>query len=553
MMTAVLDWADTQKIGFSHFISLGNKCDVDEVDFVEEIADDPDTSILILYLESVSDGKKFFDVVSKATKKKPVVILKSGISPAGKEAASSHTGALAGDDIAFDIAFERCGVIRAKTMKELFDLSNLFDKVKLPLGEKFAILTNAGGPGIIATDTFEQFNIEFAKFTDETTEKLRATLPAEASVKNPVDIVGDARPKRFGEALSAIFQESSDICAGALVLVTPQSTTDPTAVADTLVAIHKQYPDRLMLTTFIGGETMQVPRRIVESHGIPAYSFPEPAIRSLRALIDYKRYIRESEQDPNHENVNNKVIRFEVDDKRIDEIIEKAKAENRRMLLPYETSEICSMYGLPVPASRLAETKESVSRICEEVGFPIIMKIASPEIQHKTDCGGVRPNINSVEEAEEAFTEILNNVAEKGPKGAKIAGVEIQKMVDSSKASKKTEIIVGMSKDPQWGPMLMVGAGGIYANYMKDVSFELAREYTKDLALKQLSATKVYQILEGVRGEKPSEINILLETMMKVAQLVRDHNNIDEMDMNPIWVFAEGEGVVALDVKIMVS
>ena len=296
-MTAVLDWADTQKIGFSHFISLGNKCDVDEVDFVEEISEDPDTSILILYLESVTNGDKFFNIVSKATKRKPVVILKSGISPAGKVAASSHTGALAGDDIAFDIAFKRCGVIRAKTMKELFDLSNLFDKVSIPRGDRFAILTNAGGPGIIATDAFEQYNVEFSHFTETTIKTLKESLPPEASIKNPVDIVGDARPKRFEMALDAIFQESTDICAGALVLVTPQSTTDPTAVADVLVGIHKKYPDRLMLTTFIGGDTMQIPRRIVESHNIPSYSFPEPAIHSLRSLIDYKHYLDEENSD----------------------------------------------------------------------------------------------------------------------------------------------------------------------------------------------------------------------------------------------------------------
>ena len=547
MMTAVLDWADTQKIGFSHFISLGNKCDVDEVDFVEEISEDPDTSILILYLESVTNGDKFFNIVSKATKRKPVVILKSGISPAGKVAASSHTGALAGDDIAFDIAFKRCGVIRAKTMKELFDLSNLFDKVSIPRGDRFAILTNAGGPGIIATDAFEQYNVEFSHFTETTIKTLKESLPPEASIKNPVDIVGDARPKRFEMALDAIFQESTDICAGALVLVTPQSTTDPTAVADVLVGIHKKYPDRLMLTTFIGGDTMQIPRRIVESHNIPSYSFPEPAIHSLRSLIDYKHYLDEENSD--NENL---APLFEVDDQRIDEIIKKAQSEKRQMLLPFEISEICSMYGIKCPLSRLASNKEEIAKIIEEIGLPVAMKIASPEIQHKMDCGGIQLNIQSVEEAEIAFTKIVDNAKERGPKNARIFGVEIQQMINSNENVKKTEVIIGMSTDPQWGPMLMVGAGGIYANYMKDVSFELAARYTKTIALKQLEMTKVFKILKGVRGEIPSDIDSLLDTMLKVAQFVRDHRSVREMDINPVWVFAQGEGALSLDIKVLV-
>lgn len=576
MMTAVLDWADTQKIGFSHFISIGNKCDVDEVDFIEEISDDPETAILILYLESVTNGDKFLKVVSKATRKKPIVILKSGISPAGKAAASSHTGALAGDDIAFDLAFERCGVIRAKTMKELFDLSNLFDKIEImPKGDNFAILTNAGGPGIIATDAFDKCGIKFAKFNEATTNRLRQYLPPEASVRNPVDVVGDARPQRFKQALEAIFEEMSpESCAGAVVLVTPQSTTDPTAVADVLVSVHEKFPDRLMLTTFIGGDTMTEPRQIVEEHGITSYQFPEPAIESLKSLIQYRHYLQSCETCDSDNFVHHVV---DVDDARIDEILNEAKSEGRKLLQPSETFEICKMYGLNCPRSVLVKAKEQVRAYCDDVGFPLVMKIVSPDIQHKSDIGGVRLNITTVEQAERAFDEIMQSAQDYGPRNARLYGVEMQQMhMNRTKSvgstddqlcssnsinyaisnsglppSKVTEMIIGMTKDQQWGPMLMVGAGGIYANYNKDVAFQLTNGYNQKLALDQLKKTRVYQILMGVRGEEQSDVDALISSMERVAQLANDHPGINEMDLNPLCVRSNGEGVAALDVKIM--
>lgn len=571
MMTAVLDWADTQKIGFSHFISLGNKCDVDEVDFVEEISDDPETAILILYLESVTNGEKFLRIVSQATKKKPVVILKSGISPAGKAAASSHTGALAGDDIAFDLAFERCGVIRAKTMKELFDLSNLFDKIKImPKGDHFAILTNAGGPGIIATDAFEKCGLNFAKFNEKTIQRLHEHLPPEASVRNPVDVVGDARPQRFKQALEAIFDEMPpEECAGAVVLVTPQSTTDPIAVAEVLAQVHNSYPDRLMLTTFIGGETMAEPRRIVEANGITSYQFPEPAIESLKSLIKYRNYLQRCKENDELSNCPQPIVR--VDDSRVDQIIEEAKEDGRKLLHPQETFEVCRMYGLSTPISCLVKTKDQVKQKCEEVGFPLVMKIVSPDIQHKSDIGGVVLNIQNVEEAEKSYDDIISNANEYG-NNARIYGVEIQQMHSNKNAdlhltssnslnfaisnsgkppSKVTEMIIGMTRDPQWGPMLMVGAGGIYANYNKDVAFQLASGYNHKLAIEQLKKTHVYQILMGVRGEQQSDINALLSAMERVAQLVNDHPGIKEMDLNPVCVRGQGEGIAALDVKII--
>ena len=551
MMTAVLDWADTKKIGFSHFISLGNKCDVDEVDFIDEIADDTETSILILYLESVQDGEKFMKIVPAATRKKPVVILKSGTSAAGKEAASSHTGALAGDDMAFDLAFEKAGVIRATTMKELFDLANIFDKTGHcpPMGTEFVIVTNAGGPGIIATDAFEHAKIGFTKFSEETLAKLREVLPPQASMKNPVDIVGDATPGRYNDALSVIFQEPTEVCAGALVLVTPQSTTDPLAVANVLVKVHKEFPDRMMVTSFMGGDTMSEPRKIVEEAGIPCYEFPEAAINSLCKVVKRARLLREHEEYEREQ-----VTRFNVDDARIEEIIAQAKAEGRKLLLPCESLEIINMYGIPNPGSqRVTSTDDLASD--PVMGFPIVMKILSPDISHKTECGGVKIRINTREEAIAGFHEIMKSVAEKGPKDARILGIELQKMIERENR-KVTEIIIGVNRDPQWGPMLMVGTGGIYANYMNDVAFELTPGYTKKEAEAQLKRTRVYTILKGVRGEVESDIDSVIETMTKIAQLVNDHPGISELDMNPVLVFSKHEKdqrLSAIDIKIIVS
>lgn len=542
MMTAVLDWADAQQIGFSHFISLGNKIDVDEVDFIEEISDDPDTTILILYLESVNDGEKFMRIVRKATTKKPVIILKSGTSPAGKSAATSHTGALSGDDVGFDLAFEKAGVIRARSMNELFDIANLFDKARTPLGNKFAIVTNAGGPGIIATDAFSDSSISFAQFTPECNARLRDVLPSEASTKNPVDIVGDAPPRRFHDALTAIFQEPVDVCAGAVVLVTPQSTTNPSEVANVLIQVHNDFPNHVMVTAFMGGDTMNEPRKILESNSIPCYPFPEPAIKALRELIRYKTLVVDNRYEEE---------RFEFDNEAINNIIKTVKNEGRKMLTPNESNKIMKCLDIYHPPEQLVTTVEEVLESFKEFTKPIALKIVSPDIQHKTEYGGVKLNINTENEAVDAFNEIINSIKTKLP-DAKILGCEMQSMLSASDHEKRNEIIIGMNRDPQWGPLLMFGTGGIYANYIKDVSFRLATRYTNQESLEQIKETKIYSILSGVRGEKPSDIPALIDVLKKLAQFAVDFTDVVEFDINPIIVYEEGAGVCALDLKIMV-
>ncbi|MBD3354264.1 MAG: CoA-binding protein, partial [Candidatus Lokiarchaeota archaeon] len=549
MMTAILDWAADRNVGFSNFVSLGNKADLDEVDFIEDFADDPDTNIILLYIESVNDGKKFLKVVPKATKKKPVIIIKSGISEAGSRAASSHTGALAGNDIAFDIAFEKCGVIRAETIPDLFDLAGVFNKAKIPQGDHFAIVTNAGGPGIVTTDAFETFNLGLSKFSKKTTDLLHEKLPEEAAVYNPIDIIGDAPPERYDTALRIVLEEPNNVCAGALILVTPQAQTKPAKVAEILINIQDDFPDKLLVAVFMGGISMQEPLQILQNSKIPCYEFPEPAIKSMKYMTLY------SEMQKIPDINKKKTPKFRTTTNRIAEIIGNVKDDGRNVLMSSESSEIFRIYGIKNPRTMLAKSPAEAERLSKTIGFPIVMKIVSPDIIHKSDIGGVMLNIKNAEEAKEHFMRIINNAQKYGPVDARILGVELQEMIQTDKYSKKNELIIGMNRDPQWGPLLMVGTGGIYTNFLKDVAFDIAYKYTKEDAKEQLFQTKISNILQGVRGEPRSDIEAVIDVLVRLSQLVHDFSEIVELDINPLLVFEENEehdAYSAVDIKITI-
>jgi acetyltransferase len=540
MMTAILDWAHSRRIGFAHFISLGNKMDVDEVDFINEISEEEEISVIILYLESIENGEKFLENVPRCTRKKPIVILKSATSSAGKVAASSHTGALVGDDIAFDVALERAGIIRAHTMKELFNLAIIFDELfgSPPLSDKFAIVTNGGGPGIIATDSFERCNLSFAQFSENTTATLQKFLPPHASVRNPVDILGDASPERFRNAVMTIFNDPPTICAGVVVLITPQSTTDPLGVANVLIEVHNLYPDRLIIAVFMGGETMKQPTQLCENVCIPSYKFPEPAAAALSQVVRYRQMIATPQIEP--------ISRFEsFDGTRISQILSAASFDNRLVLSGIETSEILTIYGVNHPEIVLLHSEEEIKEL---TNFPVVMKISSPDILHKSDCGGIKLGVISSEEAVVAYKEIIDNVSSKNPR---ILGIEAQRMIVPQTGEKVTEIIIGVKRDPYWGPIVMVGSGGIYAEFVKDVAFELGRGYSRELALAQLQKTRISKILEGVRGEPPSDIEAVLDLLEVTAHLAVNHPDIASLDINPVLVFTQG--LYAIDVKILLQ
>ncbi|MEE9376777.1 MAG: acetate--CoA ligase family protein [Candidatus Lokiarchaeia archaeon] len=551
MLTGMMDYSMTQAFGFSCNISLGNKADLGAVDFIEYLAADTDTKVILCYLESIKDGNRFLEVLPEATRKKPIVILKSGVSEAGARAASSHTGALAGADIAYDLSFDKCGVIRAKTIEDLFDYGEIFLYQPVPKENSFAIITNAGGPGIVATDAFERENLKFSSFSEPILHSLRAKLPLEAAIFNPIDIVGDAAPERYEFTMKTVFginagQDFGDITTqGALIIVTPQAQTKPTEVAKIIQNFSSTYlNDKPIVCSFIGGKNISEGRQYLKRNFIPCYHFPDRAAHSLKTLIKRREYLNSTPLNKL------KLPSFEVNKVRVKEIFANVRDDDRRVLLSYETSEVFDCYGIKSPKSRLAQTPKQAMTLQSEIGKSV-MKIVSPQIIHKTDVGGILLNIETEQDAFEAYIQIVNNAKKFGPQNVKIYGVEVQEMIDFKLQEKINEIIIGVSRDPGFGPILMFGTGGIYANFMKDVSFALDYKYTREDAKRQIENTKIFSLLQGVRGEHSSDIEAIIDVMLRLSQLVIDFPEIVELDINPLLAFVKGYS--AVDIKITIK
>lgn len=555
MLTGMMDYSMAQAFGFSCNISLGNKADLGAVDFIEYLADDPETKVILCYLESIKDGDRFLEILPEATRKKPIVILKAGVSEAGARAASSHTGALAGADIAYDLAFEKCGVIRAKSIEDLFDYGEIFLFQPIPKQNSFAIITNAGGPGIVATDAFEREGLKFSTFNEDILHALREKLPLEAAIFNPVDIVGDATPDRYDFTIKTIFglngkAEKEDITTeGALIIVTPQAQTRPTEVAQLIKNISSSYlKDKPIVCSFIGEKSIAEGRKFLKMNFIPCYYFPDRAAHSLKTLIKYGNFLKRVPLK------DQKVPDFTVNKGRVREIFKNTRADGRTVLLSYETSEVFDSYGILSPRSRLAKTPREAMELQQDIGKKtgkVVMKIVSPQIIHKTDVGGIALNIESPTQAFEAYVQITDNAKKFGPQNAKIYGVEVQEMIDFKKEQKVNEIIIGMSRDPGFGPLLLFGSGGIYANFIKDVAFALSYKFTREDAKKLVEQTKIHNLLQGVRGEQSSDIDAILDVLLRLSQLVNDFPEIMELDINPLLAFIRGYS--AVDIKITIQ
>ncbi len=553
MLTGMMDYSMTQAFGFSCNISLGNKADLGAVDFIEFLADDDNTKVILCYLENITDGSEFLKILPEATRNKPIVILKSGVSEAGARAASSHTGALAGADIAYDLAFEKCGIVRAKTIEDLFDYGEVFLYQPVPKDNSFAIITNAGGPGIVATDAFEREDLKFASFSESILHALRERLPLEAAIFNPIDIVGDATPDRYEFTIKTVFglnsghdiQKDEITTAGALIILTPQKTTNPPEVARLVHDISSNYlQDKSIVCSFIGGKSVSEAREYLKKNHIPCYNFPDRAAHSLKTLIRRREYLKRTPLSELE------IPSFEVDKERVKEIFSSARKDGRTVLLSYETSEVFDCYGIKSPKSRLAQTPRQAMKILAETGKSV-MKIVSPHIIHKTDVGGILLNIEREQDAFEAFIQIVSNAKKFGPQNAKIYGVEVQEMIDFKAEPKINEIIIGMSEDPQFGPLLMFGTGGIYANFMQDVAFNLAYKFTRRDAKKLIEGTKIFNLLQGVRGESPSDIEAITDVLLRLSQLVNDFPEIVELDINPLLAFVKSYS--AVDIKITIN
>ena len=534
--TAVLDWVLQQDIGFHSFISLGNKGDLDEVDYIEAMGEDEDIAVILLYLESIEKGRRFLDVASEVVEKKPVIILKGGTSNAGARAAGSHTGALVGSFLAYKTAFDRAGVILAESVEELFNYAIAFTLQPLPKGEGVAIVTNAGGPGILATDLSEKLGVRMAGISSETRNRLRNGLPPAAATGNPVDVLGDAKADRYKFAVETVLRDGRVYAV--VVLLTPQAMTESMETALALAEIMKRDPGKPVIAVFMGGNSVKEAAEYLNDSGIPCYDFPEKGIKTISAMYEYSRFLREPVYPPaRFKDVNREAVR---------EIIDTARKDGRVVLLSNEAADVVEAYGIAAPDNRLAQSPEEAANYAEELGYPVVLRIVSPDILHKTDVGGVALNLNSAEEVASAYDGIITSVSRYMPR-ARIYGVMVYHMVPRGR-----EMIIGMSQDVQFGPLMMFGLGGIYVNFLKDVSFRLAPLSEPD-ARGMIEETKAFTLLKGIRGEPPSDIESIKMTLLRVGQLVSDFPEIVEMDINPIIVYGEGEGCTALDVKITLT
>ncbi len=533
--TAILDWIIAEEIGFGSIISLGNKADLDEIDFIEAMAENPDIKVILLYLESIERGRKFLEVASEVVKKKPIMVVKGGTSSAGAKAAGSHTGALVGSFMAYQKAFDKAGVILSESMEDLFNYAVAFTEQSLPEDEGIAIVTNAGGPGILSTDLIESLGLKMASLSEETVKSLKEQLPAAASTGNPVDILGDALPDRYALSLKESLKDPN--VHSVVVLLTPQAMTDSLTTAKHIVEISKnQY--KPVITVFMGGNWVDNATEYLKDNGVPCFNFPEKGIKTLNALYKYSRHLKLPElTPPDYPNIDRDAVRKLFDD---------AKADGRNVLFPHEAMQVAQAYGIPTPASGLATSADDAVELAEGMGFPVVMKIVSPEIMHKTDIGGVELNLTNSNMVRIAFDEIMRKSRKAQPL-AKIYGISVDKMVPKGR-----EMIIGMSRDPQFGPMVMFGLGGIYVNYLKDVAFRLAPMNERE-AQQMMEETKSYSLLEGVRGETPGDIEKLREAILRIGHLVWDFPELQDLDINPIFVYDEGKGCSALDVKITLS
>ncbi len=535
LCTSVLDWAVEENIGFSNVISLGNMVDTDETDFMEVLAGDPNTKVILVYLEGIRNGREFLDVAPRVVKTKPVVILKSGVSDVGARAVASHTGSIAGSKVAYETAFRQSGVLQAHSIEELFNLGLAFSSQPPPKGRNVAIVTNAGGPSIVATDACSTYGLNLAWISPDTIAKLRTKLPKEASWINPIDVLGDALADRYAFALKTVLMDEA--VDAAVVILTPQAMTQPLKTAKEIVEIRRQFR-KPILAVFMGGESVEEARAILLKEGIPNYLYPEKAIFTLAGMAKYVEFQNRTYKET--------IPAIKADRESVANIFERVRRERRVSLLTLEGLRVAKAYGIPVPKSDLAQSRARAEEIAEEIGYPVAMKVVSPQILHKTDIGGVKLNLTSRESVGAAFNDIMRNVSLLMPE-AHVLGVEVQKMVPKGR-----EVIIGMHRDIQFGPLIMFGLGGIYVNILKDVSFRFA-PVSRKAAYEMITETKAYAILRGIRGETSSDIDAIVDVITKVSQLSLDFEEINEMDINPLFVYERGKGVLALDVKVTIA
>ncbi|MDA3802754.1 MAG: acetate--CoA ligase family protein [Patescibacteria group bacterium] len=537
LCTAILDSASSLGLGFSKFISVGNKAVIDEVELFNYLANDDKTKIVAVYAEQLSNPKEIIKASLKLRKKgKPLLILKAGKSMAGAKASASHTGALAGSDKVYDALFNQAGIIRVDKIEELFNYIKIFNNDKLIKSKNIAIITNAGGPGVVSVDCIEKNNLSLAKLSKKTKDSLKNILPPAASYSNPVDILGDAKASRYKNSLEQVVIDKN--VDSVIVILSPQSSTDVVESAKAIIEINKKHK-KPIIPVFMGDHLVVDARDFFIKNNISSYLFPEDAVKSLAVFNDFYQLKNKKEKEK-------KMDFSDVNYKKVEEIFSEASKNNKKSFPEAEAREVFSLYNFEILKSYVAKSKLEAKKYAKKIDKDLVLKIVSPDILHKSDVSGiildVKPN-----EVEKMYDLIIKNVKARAPK-ARIEGVLVTEMLKDD----GIEIILGAFKDPALGQTIMVGLGGIYVEVFKDVSFGLNPLKYSD-AKNMINSLKSIKLLEGVRGQKEKDVEALIEAILRLAKLLDDFPEIKELDINPLFVLDKGKGVKVLDSRIILE
>jgi acetyltransferase len=538
LCTSVLDWAIEEGIGFSYFVSLGNALDVDFGDLIDYFSRDGATRSAVLYIESISDARKFMSAARAFSRGKPLVAYKAGRFAESAQAAASHTGALAGEDAVYDAAFERAGIVRVFGVEEMFECAELLARQRVPRGARLAIVTNAGGPGVMATDSLIASRGSLARLSEETLRALNEALPPFWSRGNPVDVLGDAPPERFARAAGLVLKDTA--VDAALVILTPQAMTDPTATARAVAEVATQ-SDKPLLASWMGGGAVRAGTHLLQSAGIPAYPTPDPAVRAFMYLVSYARNL-----EILHETPRDIPVAFTPEREGGRERLGQILSSGRTLLSEIESKELLAGYGIPVNPTRAASSAEEAVRLAREFGYPVVLKLLSPQITHKTDVGGVALNLASDEAVRQAFARIVAGAREKRP-DAQVDGVTVQKMVA---LGDRFELILGTKKDPTFGAAILLGMGGITAELYRDRALGLP-PLNERLARRMIESLRSWPLLKGYRGRPGVDLDRLIEIVMRFSYLVADLPEILELDINPL--LAGAADAVAVDARLVID
>jgi acetyltransferase len=538
LCASVLDWAVDEQVGFSYFVSIGNTMDIDFGDLIDYFGEDEKTKSIILYVESIGQARKFMSAARAFARTKPIIAYKAGRFPESAKAAASHTGAMASEDAVYEAAFKRAGMVRILNIGDIFDCADLIGRKKLPLGPRLGIVTNAGGPGVMATDALIAADGVLAQLSDETLEQLNESLPPGWSRRNPVDVLGDARSKRVAKTVDILLKDEE--VDAVLVILTPQAMTNPLSIAKAVgqLAITTAKP---ILAAWMGGYSMAEGIHVLNQSGIATYLTPEQAVRAFMTLVEYSRNLESLYETPK-----DIPVQFPLDRKNIRFQFDHIFATQGPLLSEDTSKMLLESYGIPSTRPQFAKSSDDAIGIAKSLGFPVVLKIQSPDITHKSDVGGVELNIKNEEMLREAFERMMGSVKKSMP-NARIDGVTVQPMVNHSDG---VELILGTKKDPIFGTVLMVGSGGVTAELFSDrvINFPPLNER---LSLRMLKSLKIWPILQGYRGKPGVNIDKLIEILIRLSYLVADYPEIQELDVNPLLV--DSTGAIALDARIILD